>query len=172
MSIIAAYHEAGHVVLAVASKYYSLKCGAHEFVAIGAYGSGDVAIRLNSEKCRRNQKEPIDTDPDIAREAAVIMVGGYVAEQILFEAKERDMQFTPSEECSRPDLNMARDALGEAGIVDINWEEYKGIARLQLDRYWENVRSLAERLLSEPNQRLESYDAEVMVEEQLGLGPA
>lgn len=172
MSALAGYHEAGHVVLAVVSNYYSLKCGRREYVALSAYGAGDVAIHLNPQKCKRHGKEPLETDVDIAKEAAVIMVGGYAAEQVLFKVKGEDPQFTPSETCSRPDWSLATDALKKAGIYEVDREEYTAIAAQQLTHYWANVTSLAERLLAEPEQRLESYDAEQMIEEELGLWPA
>ncbi len=82
----AAYHEAGHAVLAERSKY-------HRFlgpIILSNYGSGAADISLSTGRLQSAGKitdKSAAKDKDVAKDFAVILVAGFVAEQL---ASEKD----------------------------------------------------------------------------------
>lgn len=143
MSLEAAYHEAGHAVLARKSTYHEVVGE----VSLGSYKSGVTAVSLSKRKLLRAGK-PADSsacrDPDVAREIAAILCGGLVAEQI---AKEKGRKLSPTLDPAASDHQFARDQLAGAGL-DTELTPHQAQAGALLREHWDHVERLAVALLS------------------------
>lgn len=76
---IAAYHEAGHVVCAVASRFHNL---VYPIRVQDAYGEAPVALSRSKVQAGGKPAE-VDAalaDPEIATDAAVVFLAGFAAE--------------------------------------------------------------------------------------------
>lgn len=110
----AAYHEAGHVVVAAKSKYHNVVDG----INLASYGQGEVSISVDSAKCRAEGKdvdneERARKDKDIARESSIIFMAGYQAE---LQAAAANPNLTPNRSSANPDYTVAEAVLARAGL--------------------------------------------------------
>lgn len=108
----AAFHEAGHAIMAYFSDYHGLISG----IDLKAYGAGDVYISLLKSKCAAAglpQTPETAKRPEVAKDIGRILVAGLVAEKI---AAERDKSLVPNPDCAVPDHNLLRQQLENAGL--------------------------------------------------------
>lgn len=145
---IPAYHEAGHVVLAVASRFHSLPAG-HVGVE-DAFGEALVSLS-RSKLWAGGQAEDLSAalaHPEVARDAAVVFLGGFAAEVRYCE----QVGIEPDPALSRNDARMARAVLDRAGantpLPDVEAEATNRVAEL-----WPVITAFAEEL-----HRLRSID--------------
>jgi ATP-dependent Zn protease len=112
----AAYHEAGHVVVAAKSKYHNVVDG----ITLSAYGQGEASISLSKAKCLAECKTFVDAksigkDKDIAREAAIIFMAGYQAELL---AAAANPMLTANRSTADPDYELAAEVLARAELYE------------------------------------------------------
>lgn len=143
---IPAYHEAGHVVLAVASRFHSLPAG-----RVGVEDAfGEALVSLSRSKVRAGGRvEDLSAalaDPEVARDAAVVFFGGFAAEVRYCE----QVGVEPDPALSRNDAHMARVVLDGANtqLPDVESEATNRVAEL-----WPVITAFAEEL-----HRLRSID--------------
>tara|TARA_R110000824_G_scaffold24090_1_gene85323 strand:- start:22553 stop:23056 length:504 start_codon:yes stop_codon:yes gene_type:complete len=108
----AAFHEAGHAIMAYLSAYHGLISG----IDLKAYGAGDVYISLLKSKCAAAglpQTPESAKRPEVAKDIGRILVAGLVAEKI---AAERDKSLVPNPDCAIPDHELLRQQLETAGL--------------------------------------------------------
>lgn len=144
MSIEAAYHEAGHAVLARKSLHHEVV----KEIRLGAYKSGCTSISLSRKKLTRAGKSPDELarlDPEVAVGFAVILCGGLVAEEI---ANQKGINISPSASSAAPDHAAARIELVDAGLAD-DLKPYEAIARELLNLHWVDVVALAQVLVKD-----------------------
>lgn len=139
----AAYHEAGHAVIAYKSKYHSIVSG----LDIKNYGSGEMFIGLSKAKLNAAGKKPDEssaTDRDVVKDLALVLTAGYVAEQL---AAEKDNTLLPNRDCARDDHSYLVNALQDAGLSK-KFDLAEGDVRLLLTADWPLVEKLADALFS------------------------
>lgn len=108
----AAYHEAGHVVLAWLSAYHNVVAG----IDLYAYGAGAAVVSVSKSKCRavgKPEDESAGRDKDVAQTSVAILMGGYQAELI---AAESNSAMKPNRSCADPDYVLAAQLLADAGL--------------------------------------------------------
>lgn len=137
----AAYHEAGHALMARLSKFHEVISG----IDLADYGAGEVFISLSKRKLKSAGK-PVDlhvaTEPEVARDLALILVAGYVAEKL---ANSFDQSLVPSLECAKPDHKLLKQQLSNAGLSN-KFDRFESDAEDILKSKWKVVNSLAERI--------------------------
>lgn len=139
----AAYHEAGHAVVAVRSRYHSIIGN----ISADNYGAGAAYVTISKSKCRAAGKFPSEADPDIVRDFAVILKAGLAAEKMA--AHMVDPSIIADALASKEDdallLRQARKAGVDLALNDILAEAEKVLAQ-----HWAEVRKLADLLVKRP----------------------
>ena len=149
----AAYHEAGHAVLAHLSKFHGLGGS----INLGTYGAGIAPVCLSRSKLVNGGKNPDRTsrrDKEVAKDLAVILCAGLAAERI---AAEMDPTLTSDEECAIPDHEFMRQELKAAGLARY-FDRHEQIARELLIANWNQVSTVAERLFAATKLSLDELD--------------
>ena len=110
---IAAFHECGHAVAAMASRFHSAPLA----LTATTSGHGDAYFGPSARKLRDAGK-PADqscvSDPEVAREAALICFAGLAAEKR--RCQEMGPPATADAAASWADDKMARNFLADAGV--------------------------------------------------------
>lgn len=138
---IPAYHEAGHAVLAIASRFHSLPAG---YVGVeDAYGEAPVSLsRSRMRAGGRSEDIPAAlADPEVARDAAVVFLGGFAAEVRYCE----QVGVEPDPALSRNDVHMAMAVLGRAG-VNAPLPDVEAEAANRVEELWPVIAEFAEEL--------------------------
>jgi len=137
----AAYHEAGHALLAYLSDYHLMGP-----IDLKSAGHGGLYVGLSKAKCLQAGKKAdpaIAREPEVARDFAVILVAGFVAEQI---AAEKNPAVTPDAAFAVPDHENLARVLAAANLSR-KTDRYEELARRKLTDHWDQVQSLANVLL-------------------------
>jgi hypothetical protein len=138
----AGYHEACHAVLAERSRFHRLVGP----VNLAAYGQGEIYISLSKQKLSAAGKTPTAAaaqDPEVARDLALILVAGYIGEQI---AATFDNSIVPNLDCAVPDHELARQQLSAAGLSE-DLANFEVEAHDLLKAEWSRVQVVADFLL-------------------------
>ena len=138
------YHEAGHAVLAVASRFHNLV----DILAVeAAYGEAPVAISRAKVKATGR---PVETcqdfvaaqaDPEIAADGALVFLGGFSAERRYC----RETGVEPDPALSENDYFLAEHLLGLAG-VQTSLEDLETESAKRVDALWPIISAFAEEL--------------------------
>lgn len=139
---VAAYHEAGHVILAQLSRFHS----AVNDIDLGEYGQGSAQISLSRHKLQlANLAADASSQrlPMVAVDLAVVLCGGYAAEEL---ASQREPGITPDVSCSGPDFSLAIQQLATAGAQQQDLVQYCALAKEVLNMNWHYLHGLAGRL--------------------------
>lgn len=134
----AAFHEAGHAVMAYLSDYHGLVSG----IDLKVYGAGDVYIGLLKSKCAAaGLPQVLETAerPEVAKDIGHILVAGLVAEKI---AAEHDKSLVPNPECALPDHDLLRQQLAAAGLSK-KFDLLESETWAVLQKNWDAVQELA-----------------------------
>jgi hypothetical protein len=137
----AAYHEAAHAILAHRSRFHALVGP----ISLEKYGAGEAFVSLSKSKLRAQGKpETLDVqrDPEVVRDLALVLVAGYVAEQI---AAESDNALRPNIACAIPDHDLLRKQLSSAGLSE-DFDQFEAQARITLKTEWALVERVAQHL--------------------------
>jgi hypothetical protein len=142
---IAAYHEAGHVVCAVASRYHNLVM---PITVENAYG--EAPISLSKSKVRAGGKptevEASLADPEIATDAAIVFLAGFAAEvrycQIVVDGGGKAK---PDRSLSNNDYEAVAFVLGKAN-VKTPLAELEAAAAEHVAQLWPIITDFAEEL--------------------------
>jgi hypothetical protein len=137
----AAYHEAGHALLAHVSRFHIVGP-----IDLTSAGNGALFVGLSRSKCIAAGKAvsaATKRDPDVARDLAVILVGGLEAEQI---AAESDPGLSPSAHAAVLDQALLSEALAGAQLSR-KFDRYQGQAVASLRANWPKVEALVRVLL-------------------------
>jgi hypothetical protein len=134
----AAFHEAGHVVAAIHSKYHSIVGS----ISIEDYGAGEAFVCVSKRKCLAAGKQASQTDPDLVRDFAVILKAGLAAEMI---AERTDTSVFSDPRASNADDALLEQQLRSAGIAPTP-DVFLASARELLELHWEQVDALAKQL--------------------------
>jgi len=148
-----AYHEAGHALLAHLSCFHvvgpiNLKSG----------GNGGLIVGLSRSKCLAAGKavgEATKRDAEVARDLAVILVGGLAAEQI---AADADRRLRPSAQAAALDHALLVESLAGARLSR-KFDRYEAAARAILKEHWPNVEALARLLLRDGGCSIDAAEA-------------
>ena len=155
----AAYHEAGHVVIAKLSMFHDVVSG----IDLSKYGSGYADISLSKSKLIKAGKKPdasSQTEKVVTQDFAIVMTAGYAAEQI---AAEKNPNIVPNRRCADPDYLLLHQSLKNAGLskkTDVaeasvrallleNWEYVERIASAAFDKGGLTFSELAELCVEE-----------------------
>lgn len=139
----AAYHEAGHVVLAWLSPYHTVAAG----IDLHNYGGGAAAISVSKSRCEAAGKpadERAAKDKDIAQTSTVIFMGGYQAELI---AAEFNIALKPNRSCADLDYDEAAKLLADVGVGNMS-DEAEQAANAVLRDNWNLVEKIAQAAFS------------------------
>ena len=144
---IAAYHEAGHAVCAVASRYHNL---VYPISVAGAGAFGEAPVALSRSKVQAGGK-PTEVaaavaDPDISADAAVVFLAGYAAEarycrSVAGAGEAAELDRGPSNN----DYRMAADALARAGVEN-TFHDLEAAATVRVEELWPVVSEFANEL--------------------------
>lgn len=162
---IAAYHEAGHVVCAVASRYHNLVL---PISVEGAFGEAPIALSKSKAKAGGKPTEVAAAlaDPDIAVDAAVVFLAGFAAEVRYCRTME-DAGGTaePDRALSENDYEAVAFVLGCAD-VGTPLPALEAAAAERVGELWPVVRDFAEEL----HRRgvFDPVDAVEFVQQRLG----
>lgn len=135
---VSAYHEAAHALIAHRSQFHKL-IGR---IDLRLYGSGETFISLSKSKLEAVGKSATTNsqkDKDVVKDLAVILVAGFVAEQI---AAESDNAINPNIDCAVPDHELLRSKLAAAGLSK-HFNYYEEQARAKLKAEWHLVEKVA-----------------------------
>ena len=135
----AAYHEAGHGIVARLSRFHEIVGG----IELADYGAGEGFISLSKRKLKaagKQEDESTAKDKDVARDLALILTAGYIAEKV---AAEQNKTLTPSLECAKPDHDMLRDVLSGAGLSK-KFDHFESSVEEILRIRWDAVEALAD----------------------------
>jgi len=138
----AAYHEAGHAIMAYLSKYHLLAGP----IELADYGAGEAYIGLIPSKLTSagiEADEAAQRNPDVAKDLGRVLVAGLMAERI---AAEHDPALTPNPTCAQPDYAMLVQQLAAAGLSR-KYDRLETEARATLEAHWDKVEALAGWLL-------------------------
>ncbi|WP_085034893.1 hypothetical protein [Ensifer aridi] len=139
----AAYHEAGHVVVALVSSYHNVVSG----IDLYQYGAGAADVSVSGSKCKAAGKpadESIRKDKDVARGTATILMAGYQAEQIAASLNE---DLKPNRRCADPDYELALQVLQEAGLAK-KTDHAERDAKAILQANWPVIEKIAQAAFS------------------------
>jgi len=156
IKIEAAYHEAGHAILAYASRFHRLVGQ----INLANYGQGAPSISLSKGKLSKEGKpltQDVELDQDVAKDFALILVGGLVAKQL---AKTFNEGIAPNAKCAEPDYNSLRQRLSDAGLPDhsrcfefeaqdllkLPWDQIQKIVELLMDQGFADAEDVIELL--------------------------
>ena len=134
----AAFHEAGHIIVAFLSKYHSLTGQ----ISVDAYGHGAASVTLSKSKLEAGGKSPdlsSRTDKEVVRDLGPILVAGLEAEKI---AAEQGKISSANEVAARLDYELLAQELVAAGLskkTDVAEQHARSILREE----WQLVESLA-----------------------------
>ena len=134
----AAFHEAGHAVVAHRSKFHNIVGP----INLEAYGSGETYISLSKRKLLANGKDAEPSaakDKEVAADLAVILAAGLVAERL---AESHEPGITANPECALPDHELMQQQLSGAGLSK-KFDQHEGAAKQVLETEWKLVSSLA-----------------------------
>jgi hypothetical protein len=137
----AAYHEAGHAVLAHMSDFHVIGGP----INLARHGYGGVVVGLSGTKClaaRKPATPDVARDPEVARDFAVILTGGYAAE---LTAAAFDPTLIPDLACAQPDYESVVEVLAAAGLSR-RFDRFQAQAMARLSEYWPQVERLAQYL--------------------------
>jgi hypothetical protein len=150
----AAFHEAGHAVMAYLATYHGLVAG----IDLQDYGSGEIYVGLLKSKCvSAGVPSTAETAkrPEVAMDLGRILVAGLVAEVI---AAERDASLTPNPSCALPDHDLLRQQLMIAGLSR-KFDRLEVATRTTLEENWSAVEELAEFLFSNKSADMSRIEA-------------
>ena len=136
----AAYHEAGHAVLAHLSDYHFVSGP----VSVASFGGGLTDISPSKKRLKQAGKDPAsyDSDPEVAQEMAGILAAGLAAKHI---AAAFHYDLSPNPTLSKPDHQLIAKITAAAGITsDITPYQYEAAGVLCV--YWKVVATLANEL--------------------------
>lgn len=152
----AAYHEAGHAVVASLAVYHGLAGP----IDLKAYGAGSADIGLLKSKCAlANVQAHEETAklPEVAKDLGRILVAGLIAEQI---ASVHDNSIVPNAACANPDHEMLRRHLSNAGLSK-KFDFLETESRKILEENWRAVEVLATMLYAQGSADLEQIKAAI-----------
>jgi hypothetical protein len=151
----AAYHEAGHAIIASRSRFHRV-VGA---INLGRYGAGEIYISLSKGKCAAAGKAPDQRDPEVATDLAIVLSAGLVAERI---AQAHDATIEPNPECAQPDHELLRQQLMGAGLPT-EFGHHEDEAQRLLESQWELLDYLAQFLFR--HRVVQPENIEVFIEQ-------
>ena len=141
----AAYHEAGHAIMAFLSKYHSLVWE----INLAEYGAGSASIALSRSKLiAESLAEDVENArvPEIVKDLVLILVSGLVSEQI---AAGLAKSLAPNKFCAEPDHKLAVQQLKNARPPLPNkLDRFECEARETLITHWAVVDALAKKLFA------------------------
>ncbi len=150
----AAFHEAGHAVMAYLATYHGLVAG----IDLKDYGAGEIYVGLLKSKCV-SAGVPATAEtakrPEVAIDLGRVLVAGLVAELI---AAERDESLSPNPICARPDHDLMRQQLMNAGLSK-KFDRLEVVTRRTLEENWSAVDELAEFLLIHKSADISQIEA-------------
>lgn len=120
----AAFHEARHAIAAWKSKYHSLV----GTISLADYGAGDTLVSVSKHKLQVGGKSLSTTiveDPDVAKDFAVVLSAGLVAEQV---AASKGENITANPQCAVPDHDLMKQQLAAAGLSK-KFDKHEIVAR-------------------------------------------
>jgi len=139
----AAFHEAGHAVVAFRSRFHNIAGP----ISLEQYGAGESLISLSKSKLRA-EGLPVDETsvklPEVVEDLAVILCAGLIAEQL---ASKFDASLKANPSAAIPDHDLVREQLSRAGLSK-NLDRHEEAARDILSHEWALVDSLANYLYS------------------------
>lgn len=138
----AAFHEAGHAVVAHRSSFHNIVGP----INLAEYGSGEMYVSLSRAKLQAQGKAPnalAAKDKEVAVDLAVILAAGLVAERL---AEVREQGIIANPECAAPDHKMLQQQLAESGLSK-KFDRHEDAARQLLETEWPLVAALAAHLL-------------------------
>lgn len=141
VTIEAAYHEAGHAIIAHRSRFHRVVGP----INLASYGSGESFIALSRSKCAMARKAPDATaqcDPEVATDLAIVLSAGLVAERV---AQKHDGNIRPNPGCAFPDHALLRQQLQGAGLPP-TLDQHEAKAEQALESQWALLRDLAQML--------------------------
>jgi hypothetical protein len=140
----AAFHEAGHAVVAHRSRFHNIVGP----INLASYGAGAIDISLSKMKLAANGKPtgPASArDKEVASDLAVVLSAGLAAERIA-EAREIGLKANPT--CALPDHELLQHQLAMAGLPT-NFDQYEKAAKQLLESEWTLMVDLAEFLFKQ-----------------------
>ncbi|MBN4071885.1 hypothetical protein JYT83_00550 [bacterium AH-315-F18] len=159
---IEAHHEAGHAVLAVASRLHRLAGD----IAVTKSGHGVAFVSLSKQLLLSNNKPDFSEaqkDPEVARDVAVVFLAGFAAEQ----------KFCRNEKTAGNNANENRSAADEDyELVDrvLELAECTGeLASLErvavelVEKHWTEIAKFAKTLHGSPGMTISFDDADRMI---------
>jgi hypothetical protein len=140
----AAFHEAGHALVAVHAEVIDLAGP----VSIGTVGDGAVALQQNNGQIRALLGEDFEPD-DVHRRFILAYLAGPVAERILAEREQLALSEAETNHAGRFDKAMAEERMGRMQ-QPTGLESYLVATHdLLSDWMWQGVVDFAEELLKE-----------------------
>jgi ATP-dependent Zn protease len=137
----AAFHEAGHAVIAHLSRFHAIIGG----INLENYGAGEIFVSLSKTKLAANGKATdasSQRDKEVATDLAVVLSAGLVAEHI---AESKDSNLSANPQCAEPDHELMKQQLEGAGLSK-KFDRHEEAARKLLEDNWDLVNELAEHL--------------------------
>ncbi|EKJ94770.1 hypothetical protein C241_15758 [Bradyrhizobium lupini HPC(L)] len=136
----AAYHEAGHIVLAWFSKYHTIAGGIDLTKGSGQIPEIAVSKSKMSAAKKLPSKDSASNDYDVVREGAVIFAAGYQAELI---AASINPSLVPDRGSADLDYQIVDAILAKAGL---QWDTRVAEAAAEdlLRRHWVWVEKIAQ----------------------------
>jgi hypothetical protein len=159
---IAAFHEAGHCVLAHVSQFHGVAPGP---ITLGSYGSGAAHVMLRKSALAlagMPVEESSTAHPDVASDLAVVLVAGLAAERI---AQSKYSWLAADVQSADPDYRKARADLARAGVAT-NLAIFEELATQKLARHWQAVERIAETLAQK--NTIEGLDVVDILAEEIG----
>ncbi len=159
---LAAYHEAGHAVAAIASRFHcvfrdvSLQNG-------DARSPFSVSKRKLIAAGKLSELADMVADPEIAIESAVVFFSGLAAERQYVESNARTKE---SPAAARDDYEMAKTVLRDAKIKT-PVAVFETQAAEKVDELWPVIREFAEALLR--RRTIDASEATEFVSLRLGV---
>lgn len=158
IKIEAAFHEAGHAVVAHRSRFHNIAGP----INLAAYGSGTIDISLSGAKLLSQGKAPTASaakDKEVAVDLAVVLSAGLVAEQL---AAGKVQGITANPKCAAPDHDLLQQELAAASLSK-KFDKHEGTARQLLESEWSLVAALAAYLLEKIS--VQSTDVTAFIEQ-------
>jgi hypothetical protein len=154
---MAAFHEAGHAVLAVASRFHNVVLP----ISIqDAYG--ETFVSMSKTKVQASGRSPdvraAQADPEIATDAAIVFLAGLASER-------RHCQDKADASLSRNDYTLAERVLGMAN-VRTPFAELEVEAAKRVDQLWPVIVEFAEEL--HKRQWFDAVEALEFIKPRLG----
>ena len=154
----AAFHEAGHAVVAYRSRFHNIVGP----INLAEYGSGEIYVSLSRVKLQAQGKASeasAEKDKEVAVDLAVVLSAGLVAERL---AEVRGQGTTANPECSAPDHEMLQQQLVGAGLSK-KFDRHEGTAKQLLESEWPLVAALSAYLFERIS--VEAEDVTVFIEQ-------